>query len=154
MTSPAACPATDRCYNTLAQGKTTVRQRWRACTPGRASGHRVQVRADFFGPALAHFGQWTCGAPDGFVDDEARRDCARSGGSGRDSDLVLVRGVMGLFDGEPSAADLAQRASGCPCWLDRAMTAPWGRWHWVCSTTAPACPGRGCWRTESPATAC
>ena len=34
---------------------------------------------------------------------------ARLHAAARESDLIIVEGVMGLFDGEPSAADLAQR---------------------------------------------
>jgi cobyrinic acid a,c-diamide synthase len=37
-------------------------------------------------------------------------DCARRlAAAAREAELVIVEGVMGLFDGEPSAADLAQR---------------------------------------------
>ena len=92
------------------QGKTTV-----ACALARLharQGRRVRVfkcGPDFLDPywlALAS------GAPvhqlDLWMTGEA--DCARRlFDAARQADLIIVEGVMGLFDGQPSAADLAQR---------------------------------------------
>lgn len=75
-------------------------------------GHRVRVfkcGPDFLDPvwhALAS------GAPvyqlDLWINGEA--DCrARLQAAAHEADLILVEGVMGLFDGAPSAADLARR---------------------------------------------
>ena len=110
MTSPAACPALLIAAPASGQGKTTV-------TAGLArlharQGHRVTVfkcGPDFLDPhwhalasgrAVHQMDLWMTG----------EADCrARLAAAAADSDLVLVEGVMGLFDGEPSAADLAQR---------------------------------------------
>lgn len=92
------------------QGKTTV-------AAGLARLHARQgrrVRAFKCGPDFLD-PQWLAlasGAPvdslDLWINGEA--DCAaRLAAAAREADLLIVEGVMGLFDGRPSAADLAQR---------------------------------------------
>ena len=104
------CPALLVAAPASGQGKTTI-------TAALArlmvrSGKRVRVfkcGPDFLDPywlALAS------GHPvyqlDLWMTGEA--DCrARLAQAAREADLVIVEGVMGLFDGEPSAADLAER---------------------------------------------
>jgi cobyrinic acid a,c-diamide synthase len=92
------------------QGKTTV-----ACALARLhtrQGRRVRVfkcGPDFLDPywlALAS------GAPVHQLDlwMTGEDDCARRlQAAAQEADLIIVEGVMGLFDGQPSAADLAQR---------------------------------------------
>lgn len=106
----ARCPAILIAAPASGQGKTTV-----ACALARLharQGRRVQVfkcGPDFLDPywlALAS------GTPvhqlDLWMTGEA--DCAqRLHAAAKQSDLIIVEGVMGLFDGQPSAADLAQR---------------------------------------------
>ncbi len=105
-----SCPALLVAAPASGQGKTTV-------TAGLARLHARQQRKvrvfkcgpDFLDP------QWlelASGAPvhplDLWLTGEA--DCAaRLHAAAAEADLVLVEGVMGLFDGQPSAADLAQR---------------------------------------------
>lgn len=92
------------------QGKTTV-----AAALARLharQGRRVRAfkcGPDFLDP---HWLRLATGAPvhslDLWMTGEA--DCrARLHAAAAESDLVIVEGVMGLFDGTPSAADLAQR---------------------------------------------
>jgi cobyrinic acid a,c-diamide synthase len=104
------CPAILIAAPASGQGKTTV-----AAALARLhtrQGRKVRVfkcGPDFLDPvwhALAS------GAPvhqmDLWMTGEA--DCrARLAAAAAESDLIIVEGVMGLFDGEPSAADLAQR---------------------------------------------
>lgn len=106
----ATCPAILIAAPASGQGKTTV-----ACALARLharQGRRVRVfkcGPDFLDPywlALAS------GAPvhqlDLWMTGEA--DCAqRLHDAAQEADLIIVEGVMGLFDGQPSAADLAQR---------------------------------------------
>jgi cobyrinic acid a,c-diamide synthase len=74
-------------------------------------GLRVRVfkcGPDFLDP---HWHQLASGAPvhqlDLWMTGEA--DCAqRLHAAAQEADLILIEGVMGLFDGDPSAADLAQ----------------------------------------------
>lgn len=96
------------------QGKTTVTAAI-ARSLARA-GQRVRVfkcGPDFIDPMLL---ERASGAPVYTLDlwmvglDECR---ARLAEAARDADTVLVEGVMGLYDGTPSAADLA-RAFGIP----------------------------------------
>lgn len=91
------------------QGKTTVTAAL-ARSLVRA-GQRVRVfkcGPDFIDPMLL---ERACGAPVHTLDlwmvglDECRRRLAQAA---READVVLVEGVMGLYDGTPSAADLAR----------------------------------------------
>ena len=110
MPEPIPCPAILIAAPASGQGKTTV-----ACALARLharQGRRVRVfkcGPDFLDP---HWLELASGAPvhqlDLWMTGEA--DCARRlHEAARDADLIIVEGVMGLFDGEPSAADLAQR---------------------------------------------
>lgn len=96
------------------QGKTTVTAA--LARRLRRDGRRVRVfktGPDFLDPMLlAH----ASGAPVHTLDlwmvgvEESRR---RLADAARDADVILVEGVMGLYDGTPSSADLA-RAVGLP----------------------------------------
>ena len=115
MTHPAhstqpVCPAILIAAPASGQGKTTV-----ASALARLhtrQGRRVRVfkcGPDFLDP---HWLALASGAPvhqlDLWMTGEA--DCrARLATASREADLIIVEGVMGLFDGEPSAADLARR---------------------------------------------
>ena len=104
------CPAILIAAPASGQGKTTV-----ACALARLhtrAGRRVRVfkcGPDFLDP---HWLTLASNNPvhqlDLWMTGEA--DCAqRLHDAARDADLIIVEGVMGLFDGNPSAADLAQR---------------------------------------------
>lgn len=110
MSDSVRCPAVLIAAPASGQGKTTV-----ACALARLharAGRRVRAfkcGPDFLDPhwlALAtghpvhNLDLWMTGESD------IRQRLARAAG---EADLIVVEGVMGLFDGEPSAADLAQR---------------------------------------------
>ncbi|MGV8805720.1 MAG: cobyrinate a,c-diamide synthase [Polaromonas sp.] len=106
----ARCPAILIAAPASGQGKTTV-----ACALARLharQGRQVRVfkcGPDFLDP---HWLGLASGAPvhqlDLWMTGEA--DCAqRLHDAALTADLIIVEGVMGLFDGQPSAADLAQR---------------------------------------------
>lgn len=110
MVSSASCPALFIAAPASGQGKTSITAalaRFHA-----RQGRRVRVfkcGPDFLDPQLHerasgepchNLDLWMCGEDDG-----ARR-LAQAAGT---TDLILVEGVMGLFDGEPSGADIAQR---------------------------------------------
>ena len=107
---PTRCPAILIAAPASGQGKTTV-----ACALARLharQGRRVRVfkcGPDFLDP---HWLTLASGAAvyqlDLWMTGEA--DCARClHDAALEADLIIVEGVMGLFDGQPSAADLAQR---------------------------------------------
>lgn len=110
MQHAVRCPAVLIAAPASGQGKTTV-----ACALARLharQGRQVRVfkcGPDFLDPcwhALAS------GAPVYQMDlwMTGETDCsARLHAAAQEADLIIVEGVMGLFDGEPSAADLAQR---------------------------------------------
>jgi cobyrinic acid a,c-diamide synthase len=108
--SVAICPAILIAAPASGQGKTTV-----AAALARLharQGRRVRVfkcGPDFLDP---YWHTLASGAPvhqlDLWMTGEA--DCrARLAAAAAQSDLIIVEGVMGLFDGDPSAADLALR---------------------------------------------
>lgn len=104
------CPVVLIAAPASGQGKTTV-----ACALARLharQGRKVRVfkcGPDFLDPhwltlasgaAVYQLDMWMTG----------EEDCARRlHDAALDADLIIVEGVMGLFDGDPSAADLAQR---------------------------------------------
>lgn len=112
MTPPssARCPALLVAAPASGQGKTTV-----TAALARLHARRgLQVRVFKCGPDFLdpHWHQLASGAPvhqlDLWMTGEA--DCARRlHAAAQEADLLLIEGVMGLFDGDPSAADLAQR---------------------------------------------
>ncbi|MDP3707118.1 MAG: cobyrinate a,c-diamide synthase [Polaromonas sp.] len=108
--SAICCPAILIAAPASGQGKTTV-----ACALARLharQGRKVRVfkcGPDFLDP---YWLTLASGAPvhqlDLWMTGEA--DCAqRLHDAALEADLIIVEGVMGLFDGQPSAADLAQR---------------------------------------------
>ena len=105
-----ACPALLVAAPASGQGKTTVSAA--LARLHARQGRRVRVfkcGPDFLDP---YWHMLASGAPvyqlDLWMTGEA--DCrARLAAAAREADLILVEGVMGLFDGEPSSADLAQR---------------------------------------------
>lgn len=107
---PHACPAVLVAAPASGQGKTTVAAAL-ARLHARA-GRRVRAfkcGADFNDPFWLEL---ATGAPVHNIDlwitgeDDAR---ARLHDAAADADLLIVEGAMGLFDGEPSAADVAVR---------------------------------------------
>jgi cobyrinic acid a,c-diamide synthase len=105
----ASCPALLIAAPASGQGKTTVTAAlaWLHTRQGR----RVTVfkcGPDFLDPQIHAFAS---GRPCQNLDlgmcgeDDARWRLARAA---EDSDLILIEGVMGLFDGTPSAADIAE----------------------------------------------
>lgn len=104
------CPAILVAAPASGQGKTTVVSA--LARLHARQGRRVRVfkcGPDFLDPV---WHELASGAPvyqlDLWINGEA--DCrARLAAAAREADLILVEGVMGLFDGTPSAADLAQR---------------------------------------------
>jgi cobyrinic acid a,c-diamide synthase len=110
MTQVITCPAILVAAPASGQGKTTVTAA--LARLHTRQGLRVRVfkcGPDFLDP---YWHTLASGAPvhqmDLWMTGEA--DCrARLAAAAQESDLIIVEGVMGLFDGDPSAADLAQR---------------------------------------------
>jgi cobyrinic acid a,c-diamide synthase len=110
MTQMITCPAILVAAPASGQGKTTVTAA--LARLHTRQGRRVRVfkcGPDFLDP---YWHSLASGAPvhqmDLWMTGEA--DCrARLVAAAQESDLIIVEGVMGLFDGDPSAADLAQR---------------------------------------------
>ncbi|MEO8120659.1 MAG: cobyrinic acid a,c-diamide synthase, partial [Rhodoferax sp.] len=104
------CPAILIAAPASGQGKTTVAAALARLHTRQGRTVRVfKCGPDFLDP---YWHTLASGAPvhqmDLWMTGEA--DCrARLAAAAQEADLIIVEGVMGLFDGEPSAADLAQR---------------------------------------------
>lgn len=106
----ARCPALFIAAPASGQGKTSVTAALARLFSRQGKRVRVfkcgpdfldpQIHAIASGAPCCNVDLWMCGA-----DDAAQRlhEAAQT------ADLILVEGVMGLFDGEPSSADLARR---------------------------------------------
>jgi cobyrinic acid a,c-diamide synthase len=104
------CPAVLIAAPASGQGKTTVTSAWARLMTRR--GHRVRVfkcGPDFLDPfwhelacgqAAYQLDLWLTG------EDDIRQRLYQAA---QETDLILIEGVMGLFDGTPSAADLAKK---------------------------------------------
>ena len=110
MSAFARCPALLIAAPASGQGKTTVTAALARLYTRKGLKVRVfKCGPDFLDP---HWHQLASGAPvhqlDLWMTGEA--DCTqRLHAAAQQADLILIEGVMGLFDGDPSAADLAQR---------------------------------------------
>ncbi|WP_027015921.1 cobyrinate a,c-diamide synthase [Comamonas composti] len=105
----ARCPALLITSSASGQGKTTLTAA--LARLHARQGRRVRVfkcGPDFLDP---HWHELACGTPVHNIDlwmtgeTDAR---ARLHAAAREADLILIEGVMGMFDGNPSAADLAE----------------------------------------------
>lgn len=151
-----SCPALLIAAPASGQGKTTVTAA--LARLHRRAGRRVRVfkcGPDFLDPMiLAH----ASGAPVYQLDlwmvgeDECRR---LLGQAAQEADLILIEGVMGLFDGQPSAADLARRF-GIPVLgvIDAgAMAQTFAALAYGLAHFEPICRSPGCWPTAPAASA-
>ncbi|EQB31563.1 cobyrinate a,c-diamide synthase [Sphingobium ummariense] len=108
MSHAARCPALLVAAPASNQGKTTITAA--LARRHRDAGRRVRVfkcGPDFLDPMILEQASGaTVHQLDLFMGGEA--DCRRLlHEAAQDADLILIEGVMGLFDGDPSAADLA-----------------------------------------------
>jgi len=110
MSAARSCPAVLIAAPASGQGKTTVTAA--LARLHRNQGRRVRVfkcGPDFLDPMIL---ERASGAPVYQLDlwmvgaDESRRLLWEAAG---EAELILIEGVMGLFDGTPSSADLAKR---------------------------------------------
>ncbi|MDQ5915402.1 MAG: cobyrinic acid a,c-diamide synthase, partial [Pseudomonadota bacterium] len=105
-----ACPALLVAAPASSQGKTTVVAALARLHARQGRKVRVfkcgpdfldpQIHAIASGAPCQNIDLWMCG------EEDARWRLAEAA---READLILIEGVMGLFDGDPSAAELATR---------------------------------------------
>ena len=110
MTDSARCPALFVTAPASGQGKTTVTAALARLHARRGRKVRVfKCGPDFLDPMIL---EAASGAPvhnlDLWMTGAADAD-ARLYAAAQEADLILVEGVMGLFDGTPSGADVARR---------------------------------------------